>query len=57
MWIASKFDGKCPLSGRIVSENIAHGKLSVQDFQLTERVILKTIDYRVTACPSVWDLF
>ena len=31
MWIASKFDGKFPLSGTIVSEKIAHGKLSVKD--------------------------
>ena len=57
IWIASKFDGKCPLTGTIVSEKIAHGKLSVKDLLFSERVILNTIDYRVTASPSVWDLF
>jgi hypothetical protein len=55
MWLASKWVGKSPLQGAVVSMKVAHGKVSVVELRQSEIEILKSIRYQVAGSPGVWD--
>ena len=56
LWIASKYEASNIIPVGTVAGKIAHGKVSQSQLRESELVILKSLRYKISSQPSVWDL-